>query len=180
MRVSEVFTLGKSQSELDFVDVDVGRDNFLFVDPFAISQRPDPWSQDAHQIIFDFFQRVVNLIRSNDRTAALEAMSHLREPNETRLGYSHGRPQGAGIGDLQADDLLTSLAQSSAVRTGSLNSLEECELMVEGIGRDKISDLTTNIIRRKLAIYTKDQCELLGIPTTQLPLPPYYDAQSHQ
>ena len=180
MRVSECFQLGKSQSELDFVDVEVGRDNFLFVDPFAISQRPDPWSQDAHQIIFDFFQRVVNLIRSNDRAAALEAMSHLREPNETRLGYSHGRPQGAGIGNMQADDLLASLTRSSAVRTGSLNSLEECELMVEGIGRDKISDLTTNIIRRKLAIYTKEQCELHGIPTTQLPLPPYYDAQSHQ
>ena len=180
MRVSEVFSLGKSQSELDFVDVDVRRDNPLFVDPFAISQRPDPWSQHAHQIIFDFFQRVVNLIRSNDRAAALEAMSHLREPNETRLGYSHGRPQGAGIGDMQADDLVSSLAKSPAVRTGFLNSLEECELMVEGVGRDKISDLTTNIIRRKLATYTREQCELHGIPTTQLPLPPYYDAQSHQ
>src|SRR5438270_6368661 len=124
MRVSEVFSLGKSQSELDFVDVEVGRDNFLFVDPFAISQRPDPWSQDAHQIIFDFFQRVVNLLRSNDRAAALEAMSYLREPNETRLGLSRGRPQGAGIGNMQAEDLIASLARSSAVRTGSLNSLE--------------------------------------------------------
>ncbi|HEY2712440.1 MAG TPA: hypothetical protein VGI60_07995 [Chthoniobacterales bacterium] len=180
MRVSEVFNLGKSQSELDFVDVDVGRDNFLFVDPFAISQRPDPWSQEAHQIIVAFFQRVVNLIRSNEHAAALEVMSHLREPNETRLGLSRGRPQGAGIGNMQAEDLLSSLARSSAVRTGSISSLEECELMVEGIGRDKISDLTTNIIRRKLAIYTNEQCDLHEIPTVHLPLPPYYDPQSHQ
>ena len=90
MRVSECFQLGKSQPELDFVDVEVGVDNFLFIDPFAISQRPDPWSQDAHQIIVDFFQRVVTLIRANDRVGALEALSHLREPNETRLGYSRG------------------------------------------------------------------------------------------
>jgi hypothetical protein len=180
MRVSECFQLGKTQSELDFVDVNIDVDNFLFVDPFAISQRPDPWSQDAHQTIVDFFQRIVNLIRANDRVGALQALSHLREPNETRLGYSKGRPQGAGIGDMQADDLLDALSRSSAVHTGSLTSLEECELMVEGIGRDKISDLTTNVIRRKLAVYTKDQCELHGIPLATLPLPPYYDGQSHQ
>jgi hypothetical protein len=35
-------------------------------------------------------------------------------------------------------------------------------------------------IRQKLAIYTKEQCDLHGIVTTQLPLPPHYDAQSHQ
>lgn len=180
MRVSECFQLGKSQPELDFVDVEVGVDNFLFIDPFAISQRPDPWSQDAHQIIVDFFQRIVTLIRANDRVRALEALSHLREPNETRLGYSRGRSQGAGIGNIQADDLLEALSRSSAVQTGSLTSLEECELMVEGIGRDKISDLTTNIIRRKLATYTKEQCDLHGVPTSPLPLPPHYDAQSHQ
>ncbi|MEO6970993.1 MAG: hypothetical protein ABI217_08880 [Chthoniobacterales bacterium] len=180
MKASECYQLGKSQSELDFVDLEVGVDNFLFIDPFAISQRPDPWSQDAHQIIVDFFQRIVTLIRANDRVRALEALSHLREPNETRLGYSRGRSQGAGIGNIQADDLLNALSRSSAVQTGSLTSLEECELMIEGIGRDKISDLTTNIIRRKLAIYTKEQCELHSIATSTLPLPPYYDAHEHQ
>src|ERR1700737_5298667 len=109
MRVSNSFNLGKTQAELDFVDVDVPTDNFLFVDPFAISQRPDPWAQDAHQMIVDFFQRVVDLVRSNDRNAALEALSHLHEPNETRLGYSRAIPQGAGIGNMQAGDLLDAL-----------------------------------------------------------------------
>src|SRR5947207_16016602 len=107
-------------------------------------------------------------------------MSNLSDPNVTRLVLSFVRLQGAEIGNMQAEDLIESLARSSAVRTGSLNSLEECELMVEGIGRDKISDLTTNIIRQKLAIYTEEQCDLHGIATTQLPLPPYYDPLSHQ
>jgi hypothetical protein len=34
MKVSEAFTLGKAQAELDFVDVDLERDVPLFVDPF--------------------------------------------------------------------------------------------------------------------------------------------------
>jgi hypothetical protein len=179
MRVSSCFNLSKTQPELDFVDVDVETDNFLFVDPFAISQRPDPWSREAHQMIIDFFQRVVDLVRANDRSTALEALAYLHEPNETRLGYSRAAPQGAGIGLMQADDLLEALSRSTAVQTGSLNSLEECELMVEGIGRDKISDLATNIIRGKLANYTKEQCNLHGIPTQKLPLPPHYNARAH-
>jgi hypothetical protein len=37
--------------------------------------------------------------------------------------------------------------KSEAVRTGLLTSLEECELMVDGVSDDKISDLTTNVLR---------------------------------
>ncbi|MGB8354352.1 MAG: hypothetical protein WCD79_10720 [Chthoniobacteraceae bacterium] len=177
--VSQFYAIGKSQAELDFVDVQLRRDNRLFVDPFAISQRPDPWSQEAHSIIVRFFQRVVDDIRRGNTDAALEALSYLREPNETRFGLSAGEPHGAGIGDMQAEDLLNALVQSSAVKTGSLNSLEECELMIEGIGHDKISDLATNLIRIKLADYTKTQCVLHSIPTQQVPLPPYYDETTH-
>jgi len=47
--------------------------------------------------------------------------------------------------------------------------------MIDGIGRDKISDLTTNIIRRQLVDYTKDQCLLHGIPMQQVALPACFD-----
>jgi hypothetical protein len=66
---------------------------------------------------------------------------------------------------------------SSAVRTGFLKSLEECELLVDGIGRDKISDLTTNVIRGHLAEYTKAQCDLLGILVQSTPVGPYYSSE---
>jgi hypothetical protein len=57
--------------------------------------------------------------------------------------------------------------------------LEECELMIEGIGWDKISDLTTNVLRGKLAEYTKEQCELHGIGIREVALGPHFslDAQ---
>ena len=44
---SQAFRLGKSQPELDFVDVSLLRDNRLFLDPFGIAQRLDRWSRDA-------------------------------------------------------------------------------------------------------------------------------------
>ena len=44
-----------------------------------------------------------------------------------------------------------------------LAELSDCELMVEGIGDDKISDITTNILRKMLIEYTQEQCQLHGI-----------------
>jgi len=177
---SEVFNLGKTQAELDFVNIPVDADIPLFIDPFAISRRTDRWSEQCHRTIISFFERIVDAIRSGNEEMGRELLRHLQEPNETRLGYSYSRPQGAGIGSYQSAQLFDAFKESSAVRTGFLNSLEECELLVDGIARDKISDLTTNIIRYHLVEYTIDQCILLGIQTRQLPLSPYYSAYDNE
>lgn len=171
---SEFFRLDKSQPELDFVNVPIDEDIPLFIDPFAVSVRLDRWSMHCHATLVSFFERVVGAIRAGNDALALGLLGHLREPNETRFGYSQGRPRGAGIGDLQARQLFGALRSSSAVRTGFLQSLEECELLIEGISRDKMSDLATNIIRRVLAEYTKHQCDLWDVPTEQVALPAYY------
>ncbi|MCX6543493.1 MAG: hypothetical protein NTV05_03665 [Acidobacteria bacterium] len=178
MKVSEAFRLGKTQAELDFVDVDLARDAPLFVDPFAISQRLDALSQECHLTLHAFFQRVVDAIRAGQTANAHSLFLQLREPNETRLGYSRRRPQGAGIGTMQAGQLLAALQGSTAVQTGFLRSLEECELMVEGVARDKISDLTTNVIRGHLAQYTRDQCALFNIPVRPVALPPCFNRET--
>jgi len=168
---SATFGLAKTQPELDFVDVSLNTDNRLFVDPFALSQKADRWSHDAHQTVVSFFQAIIDSIRQRDEQRARDLLGHLREPNETRLGYSRRRVQGAGIGDMQAEDLFNALRDSTAVQTGFINSLEESELMIEGISHDKISDLTTNIIRLELAAYTLEQCGLHNIATRDVAMP---------
>jgi hypothetical protein len=176
---SRHFRLNKTQGELDFIDVNLSTDTPLFIDPFAISLRQDRWGYDAHAIIISFFQAVIDAIRNNQMHRARELLSHLSEPNETRLGFSNNRPQGAGIGKLQAESLLTALRDSEAVQTGFLASLEECELMISGIGPDKISDLTTNVLRAHLASYTKDQCDLHAVPTRPCAVGPHFNPQTH-
>jgi hypothetical protein len=175
---SQLFKLGKTQAELDFVDVHLEKDNRLFVDPFALGQRLDNWSHEASLTVGTFFQEVVTRIKNGEDDLALELLMYLHEPNETRLGYSKKRPKGAGLGAEQAEEVFDALKTSSAVRTGFITSLEETELMIKGIGRDKISDLTTNIIRTHLIEYTESQCELYGIPTQEVALPPCFDIES--
>jgi hypothetical protein len=175
MLLSEYFHLVKSQPELDFVDVPVDSDILLFIDPFAISLRTDPWSQNCHEDIVNYFQNLIEIIRSGDNEEARRQLTHLGECNETRLGFSRGNPDGAGIGPGQSEKIFQALTESSAVRTGFVSSLEECELLVNGIARDKISDMTTNIIKKQLTEYTFQQCNLWDLPTSRVPLKPFYN-----
>jgi hypothetical protein len=177
-RFSTVFDLGKTQAELDFVDIDLDTDTPLFIDPFAIRQRPDPWSQICTQTLVKFFQHIVDNIRAENEPEAKKLLSYLREPNETRLGFSKNKPQGAGIGDMQADQVYNALKGSSAVQTGFLSSLEECELMVDGISRDKLSDLATNVVRSHLVEYTQGQCKLHDLPMRSVAVPPCFNPDS--
>ncbi len=168
---SEYFKLDKSQFELDFVDVLVNNgDIALFIDPYAISRRNDNWSVACNNMIVSFFQEVVNAIRNGNNNKAMQMLSGLHEPNETRLGLSRGRkPRGRGVGDKQAEAIYIALSGSTAVKTGFLKDLHEAELLIDGIGRDKVSDMTTNIIREKLTIYTQHQCMLHNIDMQEVP-----------
>lgn len=163
MRFSKAFKLNKTQSELDFVDIDLKTDIPLFIDPYAISKRNDLWSVECHNIIVDFFQRAVNAIRDGKDKTAINMLSKLNETNETHFGLSSGKSQGKGVSGTQAFLLYKKLKDSSAVRTGFITELSDCELLVEGIGPDKVSDITTRIIKKKLIEYTMHQCFLHGI-----------------
>lgn len=160
---SEVYGIGLDQSQLDFVDVSPWKDTPLFIDPFAISTRQDDWSRRCHQHIVHFFQTALDFVRSGHEKEAKMLLNGLSEPNETCLGLSQGVPAGRGVSGKQAVDLYQSLANSQAAKSGLLEELAEFDLFIEGVGPDKTSDITTNIIRRLLIQYTLDQCKLHGI-----------------
>lgn len=180
-RFSELFGIGLTQAQLDFVDIAPSRDTPLFIDPFAISLKEDPWSLECHQHITHFFQTALESIRAGREDEAQALLNGLSEPNETCLGLSVGDPAGRGVSGKQAVDLYDSLAQSQAARSGVLEELAECDLFVKGIGPDKISDITTNIIRKLLIDYTQAQCALHGIELKgEYPTGRYWDMDSRE
>jgi hypothetical protein len=146
------------------VDIDTDRDTRLFVDPYAIDIRADAWSNECSRHLRSFFNALITALREGNDARATHLASHLHETNETFLGLSRGTPQGRGIGAEQALRILDALRQSRAVQTGLLSELAETELFIEGIGSDKISDLTTNILRGPLLAYTRSEAELWGMP----------------
>jgi hypothetical protein len=96
MLVSEYYHLQRSQPSLDFVDVDIDGDTPVFVSPRALTLLPSQWGDECVHLIQNFFQTILALIRSGNNDQAEALLQVLREPNETHLGLSKGKPQGRG------------------------------------------------------------------------------------
>ena len=71
--------------------------------------------------------------------------------------------------------MFKALKNSKAAQSGLLEDLSDFALFIPLIGRDKISDMTTNIIRGALISYTQTQCELLSIPMRSVSSGFYWD-----
>jgi hypothetical protein len=174
-KFSKYFKLNAPQAQLDFVDVSTDYDTRVYVDPYAIEIRDDVWSGQCSELIRSFFLEVLEALRSKDQMRAENLMSHLHEPEETFLGVSMDEPKGKGVGIKQARQLVDRIKSSKAFQSGVLSDLSEVALFVERVGRDKISDLTTNVIREKLVQYTQQQCKLYSIDVEQYNGPPLWD-----
>ncbi|WP_313093832.1 hypothetical protein [Chryseobacterium flavum] len=181
MKISQIFNLNKSQAELDFVDININNDLPLFIDPFFLSRKNDHWSFEATLTIRSFFQKLIDLIRSQNEIEAKRLFEHLGEPNSTCLGLSRGNPQGRGVGNQDTEKIYNNLLRSRAIQTGLIQDIEDNILFVDKFGRDKLSDMTTNIITKHLADYTINQCKLHNIPLSQnIPIGFYWDKENDE
>jgi hypothetical protein len=179
MRISKIFGLNKSQFELDFVDIDTSVDTKLFLDPYFIGKCRSPLAISCRATIHSFFQLLVTYLQANDVDSAREQFSYLHEPNETCLGMSSSAPKGRGVGAMDFEKIFESLLQSKAVKTGIAEDLEDFRIFVGNFDKDKLSDMTTNILRKHLLIYTAQQCTLHGIPLQEnVATGPYWERKS--
>jgi len=175
------YKLGLSQSQLEFVDVDVEGDVPFFVDPRALRLLDSDWADECVALVQDFFRHVLSKIASHEDFEAKWLLGMLGEPNETHLGLSRGQPRGHGLGPQSAVDVWEALSQSEALSSGLLEDLEDTILMIPGISNDLISDITTNIIRGPLIEFTHQSCEYYEIPlTAAVDSGPLWDLQQHR
>lgn len=178
MKISEKFNLNRIQCELDFIDIDFDNEIPLFLDAHIFSKRSDLWSQECNLIIEDFFRHVNELIRLDKLDELLKICIHLSEPNETCLGYSKGKPQGAFQKPENMANVfmeLYKLNQSDSSLFDVVKTISDLKFFIKDVGNDTVSDIITNLIRLQLIIYTEEQCNLYGIPTTPLPSKPYWN-----
>ncbi|WP_241433362.1 hypothetical protein [Listeria grandensis] len=85
------------------------------------------------------------------------------EPRETCLGLSEYGTKGKSLGQDDATKLFEYILSSGVMEDGLVSQVNDIKIFVDNISHDKISDLTTNIIRKHLIEYTQKQCELYGI-----------------
>lgn len=164
MKISDYFGIDQSQGTLDFIDVEIAGDTKAHIEPQAIRRMDSDWAKGCVGLLQNFFDHLLDAVRENNQKRGIHLLSGLREPNVTHLGLSTGKPRGSGLGPGLIAAVWKRLRQSEAAKTGLLVDLEETALVIRGIDVDRISDVTTNIIRQPLIDYTQEMAEHYGIP----------------
>ena len=132
----------------------------LFIDPFLLFNSKDPIYIELHggMIRYLRFLRGKSVLDEVNE-GLLRAWYTFREVKQTWFGFSESDNKGSGLGMGFARALNRNLHSifsnfgNEQVTQGS--HLEKLCLIREGVGRDNISDFTTNLIKEFLLVYTQ-------------------------
>lgn len=164
MNFTQHFGLTTDPTKLDFVDIDLTKDNLEFIDPWLIKDLESEFGYVCSEYLQTYFDELIDSIRSGNEKRATELLDNLHEVNWTRFGYSAVGMRGKAIASEHAEQIYQALKTSRAVKTGLLKDIEDTALLIPGIGKDKISDIVTNICLPLLVEYTIEQAKLHNIP----------------
>lgn len=161
MKISRKYQL--PAQKLDFVNINLAKDNKIFIDPVKIKNGTSEIHKTCYKKIDSFIQILLELSRKREYKKLLEIIDNFHERNETRLGYSLESTYGKSFGENGGRDLVKLLAKNEMVSNGEVEDIFDCLIMVPNIGEDKVSDLITTIIFLDLIKYTQEQCNLWKI-----------------
>ena len=158
-------------------DVSVVSDLPLFVDPFLLFNSDKPEYQRLHEEILRYLGFLRDQAAPDLDKGLIDAWYRFKEVKQNWLGYTLFGNEGAGLGKQFADalhgalgDILADFGHETVTRGSHLEKL--C-LIRPGVGKDSISDFTTNLIKGFLCEYTeefarqhlrKEDCQAFAVP----------------
>lgn len=164
MKFSEQFGIQVTEDE-EWFDPILSVDTRLFIDPFLLYDQEQGVFQGSHDEVVSFFnaqfEAIARTSGRRDSNIWTKAESDLLFPEveEICLGYTGAGTGGAGAGRRLARILAEGIWEAIEGGTTSVRHFEEIALIREGIGADRISDITATILRHRLASYTTSICE---------------------
>ncbi|MFC6102826.1 hypothetical protein [Olivibacter domesticus] len=151
---------GFTQSNVDFFNVNLDKDNLAFVDyNRIIKYSADPLCQSMADNFRSFLFNLFNYAAKRDTKSGLKILEGIKECNDTRLGYSKNNSKGVSIGSVMKPMFLQAL---SFLKTAYINdqiSSNTLRYGIDGISYDRISDISVSVETQFLAQYTVDQCK---------------------
>ena len=156
--------------KMDFVNINLSKDNKLFIDPLLIKRGTTELHKICYRKIENFVNKLLVLAQNKEYKKLIEFIENLYERNETKLGYSIDTTYGKSFGENGGTDLVKLLSRNEILESGFVEDIFDCLIMIPNIGEDKVSDLITTIIFLDLVEYTQKQCSLWGIHTENIKL----------
>ncbi|HHT7467236.1 TPA: hypothetical protein ACT1U1_004449 [Raoultella ornithinolytica] len=173
--ISSCFNIPSSMlDQLDVVDVLLESDTLLFIDPMLLPEsKHTEMSVDADTKYINTFTNIIKLLKAsrvqNDSDVAWKAAKKLFSFSEigwTCLGYGSSA-KGSGFGPHLVNTTMNTAYQIITMDIDDPDLFMVMSLFEEGIGADRISDMTTNIIFESLVKFSERVNATLKIPTKQ-------------
>jgi hypothetical protein len=177
-RLTEHYGLSFSQASVPFAIPFLNEDLPLYVDPFLLWKSPSQQDYSLHSSMMQTFNRLGTSAQRGKQDEAAELLVQLSECDEVGLGSSATR-SGKRIGRKVADQILNLFARIPRYKSEGMTHIEETQLLVDGISRDRISDFTCNLIKSFLIDFTIEESERIRLPLSDVVVSAVYDARSH-
>jgi hypothetical protein len=142
------------------IDISLVCDIPLFIDPMLIFNSDKLEYQTLHEEIIRYFHFLHTKARQGLNSKEIDAWFKFSEVPNNWLGYSMVGNKGLALGKKYSDFLYRNI--DFAINTHGVSKgqhIEKVMLLYEGSGKDKISDLAVNLIKRFLCEFTQKFCQ---------------------
>ena len=173
-RLTDFHGIAAAQADIDFAIPFFEEDIPLYLDPFLLWRSPSQQDQALHTSLVNSFNRLNWLIQKGRRDEARENLILASECDEVGLGVSPRR-KGQRIGSAMAEQILQLFERVPEYQQHGFSHFEEIQLYVDGISKDRISDIACNFLKSFLIDYTIEQCLKMRIPLTKVRLTAMHD-----
>lgn len=159
---SDYFSLSPDvMEEYGAFDVSLINDLPLFVDPFLLFNSENKTYQQLHKEIIDYMRFLKEISLAGEiPDPLLQELFTFPEVKQNWFGLSREGNKGRGLGmdfaralNRNLNSVFRDFGEEEVTRSSHLEKL--C-LIKSGVGRDNISDFTTNLIKKYLANYTQE------------------------
>ncbi len=162
---SKYFGLNSQElSKAGLIDPFITVDTQLFIDPVLLEKSSEPLiNKDAITAFRDHFTNFVRLlaISAQEGDAAwkgAQKLLDLSEPPENGLGYGGTGTSGSSRPDKVRDAIMRTGKEIITLGSKDPEMVSLMGFFEENVGPDTISDFTTRVIIRQLAILTEKFC----------------------
>jgi hypothetical protein len=164
-RLNDYYGIPLLQDQVDFAIPFLDEDLPLYVDPFILWKSPSQQDNSLHDSIIKSINYLGHLFVKGNEEDAINILIELSECNEVGLGCSSTK-QGKKIGKKPSHDILSLYKNVPQLHKQGFQHFEEIQLLVDGISKDRISDITCSLLKSFLIDYTIQNCITYKIPVT--------------
>jgi len=162
-RLTDYHGIMLPQAELDFAIPLFDEDIPLYVDPFLLWRSPSQQDNALHTSLINAFNHLGYLRGKGQEQQAINTLIAASECDEVGLGSSETR-KGKRIGEDKAREIIAIFDLIPSYAQSGFRHFEEIQFFVDGISKDRISDISCSFLKSFLIDFTIQQCQKLGIP----------------